>query len=249
MVKFNIIMPVYNSEKWITQSIESVCRQSYGNWKLIVADDCSSDKTIEQIMKFHNSGFSIEALKNKARKGPLLNQYFVLKNYTEPDSVIIHLDGDDWLADKDVLKELSKVYKSSETWATYGNYKSLSGGISVCRPIDPELSIRKNSTVTGWCFSHLRTYRQQLVKYLRVADMVGKDGKFFMAAADVAIFLPILEMCGKDRIVYHDRINLIYNDLNPISESTAKNVDTQIKTAVAIYNKQPYAELPKRCKL
>ena len=39
----SIIMPVYNSEKYIEESIKSVLCQSYNDFELIIVDDCSSD--------------------------------------------------------------------------------------------------------------------------------------------------------------------------------------------------------------
>lgn len=46
----SIIMPAYNSEKYIAQAIESVLNQDYTNWELIIINDCSTDNT-EQIIK------------------------------------------------------------------------------------------------------------------------------------------------------------------------------------------------------
>ncbi len=46
----SIIMPTYNNEKFIRESIESVIFQSYENWELIIVDDCSTDET-ENILK------------------------------------------------------------------------------------------------------------------------------------------------------------------------------------------------------
>ena len=41
----SIVLPIYNGEKYMRQSIESVINQTYKNWELIIIDDCSSDNT------------------------------------------------------------------------------------------------------------------------------------------------------------------------------------------------------------
>ena len=43
----SVIITTYNSESFITRSINSVIKQSYKNFEIIVVDDCSSDKTIK----------------------------------------------------------------------------------------------------------------------------------------------------------------------------------------------------------
>ena len=41
----SIIMPTYNCEKYIADSIETVIKQTYKNWELIIVDDYSTDDT------------------------------------------------------------------------------------------------------------------------------------------------------------------------------------------------------------
>lgn len=41
----SIVLPIYNGEKYMRQSIESVINQTYKNWELIIIDDCSIDNT------------------------------------------------------------------------------------------------------------------------------------------------------------------------------------------------------------
>ena len=50
----SIITPVYNAEKYLRNTIESVINQNYSNWELIIVDDCSKDSSrliIEQYME------------------------------------------------------------------------------------------------------------------------------------------------------------------------------------------------------
>ena len=43
--KVTIVMPSFNSEKYISYAIDSVIAQTHENWELIIVDDCSSDDT------------------------------------------------------------------------------------------------------------------------------------------------------------------------------------------------------------
>ena len=43
----SIVLPTYNGEKYLADSIESVISQTYKNWELIIINDCSTDKTLE----------------------------------------------------------------------------------------------------------------------------------------------------------------------------------------------------------
>ena len=48
----SIIIPSYNSEKFISETILSIQNQTYTNWEIILVDDCSTDGTIAIIEKF-----------------------------------------------------------------------------------------------------------------------------------------------------------------------------------------------------
>ena len=48
----SIIMPCFNSEKHVRESINSVINQTYKNWELIIIDDASNDSTLEIVKTF-----------------------------------------------------------------------------------------------------------------------------------------------------------------------------------------------------
>ncbi len=45
----SVVMPAYNSAKYIGNSIKSVLNQTYTNWELLIVEDCSTDNTVEVI--------------------------------------------------------------------------------------------------------------------------------------------------------------------------------------------------------
>ena len=48
----SVIMPSYNAEKYIAESIESVLHQTYANWGLVITDDCSTDRTTDIVKSY-----------------------------------------------------------------------------------------------------------------------------------------------------------------------------------------------------
>ncbi|WP_278404205.1 glycosyltransferase family 2 protein [Pseudoalteromonas ruthenica] len=52
MESVSIIMPAYNVEDYIEESIRSVIEQTYSNWELIIIDDRSTDQTISKVEPF-----------------------------------------------------------------------------------------------------------------------------------------------------------------------------------------------------
>ncbi len=52
MSKLSIIMPVYNAEKWISETIESVLAQAYTDWELLCIDDGSPDKSADIVRDY-----------------------------------------------------------------------------------------------------------------------------------------------------------------------------------------------------
>ncbi len=62
-------MPAYNAEKYIGAAIESVLNQTFSDWELIIADDCSTDSTDEIAKAYAAKDSRIRVLKTAAPSG------------------------------------------------------------------------------------------------------------------------------------------------------------------------------------
>ena len=107
--KITIILPNYNSFLFIKKTINSVINQSYKNWKLIIVDDCSNEKTKSVLKKFsHHKKIKIFWLKKNKGAGFCRN-YAIKKSKA---SYIAFIDSDDiWKKEK--LE--TQVYKTEKS--------------------------------------------------------------------------------------------------------------------------------------
>ena len=48
----DIILPNFNSSKFLNQTLKSILEQTYKNWRLVIIDDCSDLKTINILKKY-----------------------------------------------------------------------------------------------------------------------------------------------------------------------------------------------------
>jgi glycosyltransferase involved in cell wall biosynthesis len=69
MKKVSVIVPVYNAEKYVAATIESVLAQTYPNFEIIIVDDGSPDNSIEVCQKFTDSRIRIVRQENRGLPG------------------------------------------------------------------------------------------------------------------------------------------------------------------------------------
>lgn len=79
--KISICCPCYESESFITETIQSFINQSYENLEIIISDDCSKDRTYD-IIKNNFNDTRIKLFKQKQNIGPSLNLQFCIDRAT-----------------------------------------------------------------------------------------------------------------------------------------------------------------------
>lgn len=215
-LNFHIITPYKGPKHWLDECIHSVRMQTLPSTHHVIIDE--------------------------ENKGACRNHYETLQKIDpSPNNIVIHLDGDDKLIHFRALEILKYVYSNNNIWATYGNYVSKQS--SVCRPLD-DTPFRQFFKKVGWAWSHLRTFRANLIPYLKEEDMKDSSGNWFSSAPDVAIFLPILELCGKNRVAFINEDLVYYRIHNNNEHSSESKLKDQIRCALELQNKKSYQELP-----
>lgn len=92
-MKVSVITPVYNCEKFIAETINSVINQTYENWEMILIDDCSSDKSLEIVKHYMKLDKRIRLIKLKENSGVAVARNTGIK--ASSGRFIAFLDGDD----------------------------------------------------------------------------------------------------------------------------------------------------------
>lgn len=105
--KVSVIIPTYNSEKFIAKAIESVLQQTYPNVELIVVDDASQDNTVEVVKGYCSD--RIKLIVNDRNQGPSYSRNRAIE--VANGEWIALLDSDDWFAG-DRLEKLLQVAQS-----------------------------------------------------------------------------------------------------------------------------------------
>ena len=235
---FNIIVPLFNAEKYVAKCLNSIIGQSYKNFQVQVVDDSSTDESYEIAHSICSRYENFNVVKNSKRIGALNNIYEMLsRNIIDPSKTIdILVDGDDYLYNENVLKFIKEKYLNTDCLITYGSHLSSNGKQGKKYPY----LIKKFNLFRKyfWYASHLRTFRHDLWRAINPNDLLDKNGKYFSVAWDLAIMFPMLEMAG-NRQEFIDQVLYVYNDENPISDHKIRRRE-QILAAKEIRRKKKY---------
>lgn len=218
----SIIMPSYNTGKFIKQTIESVIAQSYSNWELIIVDDCSPDNT-DEIIKPFLSDQRIRYLKNEKNSGASVSRNRALRE--AKGKWIAFLDSDDlWKPEK--LEKQICFMEGKGYHFSYTNYSEIDesgkpNGITVSGP--------KKITKTGffnYCWPGCLTvmYDRDAVGLIQIADIKKNN--------DYAMWLKV---CRK-AVCYHLDEDLALYRKGRIGSVSSHSIKTMIGWHYKLYH-------------
>lgn len=128
---FSVVIPLYNKEKCIAYTLESVLKQTDQNFEIIIVDDGSTDKSVDIVKSFHDKRIHLYCQKN-AGVSAARNRGIEKSKY----ELIAFLDADDeWLPNHlQELGSLTDKFSDHQVFAT--NYMMIENGNEKKFPID-----------------------------------------------------------------------------------------------------------------
>ena len=90
----SIIVPVYNSEKYIDKCLDSILNQTYKDLEIVLVNDGSNDQSLKILEKYALRDTRIKVV-NQENKGVAAARNTGLDNAT--GEYILYVDSDDWI--------------------------------------------------------------------------------------------------------------------------------------------------------
>lgn len=209
-INVSVVMTVYNAEKFLKQTIESVLNQTMKNFELIIVDDCSTDSSAD-IVKQYMQDKRIKYFKNKENLKVSKTRNFGVNQAS--GKYVAFIDSDDIWFETKLEKQLSFM-EENDVKICYSAYRFISNdGIlqnkifHVPEKVDFKKLLKQNViTPSASMFD-----KELLLKYPFYADAVHED------------FVAFLQMLKNEKL-YAYGINepLIYYRLTDGSKSRNK---------------------------
>ncbi|MDQ7026903.1 MAG: glycosyltransferase [Anaerolineae bacterium] len=177
----SIVLPTYNGERYLDESIQSVIDQTYTHWELIIVDDHSTDNTAQVIAKWvkrDNRIRSIRHVQNKKLPAALNTGFRAAKG-----------DFFSWTSDDNLYRShaletmLHHLQSHPEVDLIYSDYTLIDDNGHMLREVRvaPPTMLVTKATVDA-CFLYRRIVHEQLQGYDENAFLL-EDYDFWMRAS------------------------------------------------------------------
>lgn len=181
----SILMPCYNSEKYLLEAISSIIEQTYYNWELLICDDSSTDKSLSIIKQFESD--KIKIFENKINKGYLKTCNFLFKQ--AKGDYITFQDSDDY-SSLDRIELILKEFRKNPKLGACGtqfNFMTDSGvkliDSSPVYPLKHNDIIKSFMDEAGFCGASVMVTKkviQDIGTYHEYWDRIGSEDIYWL---------------------------------------------------------------------
>lgn len=163
MPEVSIITPVFNSSKFLEETIASVLNQTFTDWEWMITDDKSTDNSVEIIQKINDSRIQLILSDKNGGAGHARN----LSLKQASGRFITFLDADDFW-EPNFLEEMISFMKKENTELAYSNYARCDENLN---PVIDDFKADKPVTFDNL----LKTCRLSLLSSMYDSQKIGKE--------------------------------------------------------------------------
>lgn len=203
-----IMVPGYNNNAnfRIEYNLNSIFTQNYTNYRVVVIDDKSNDGSgavYRSFFAFHRIDKKrYTYIENSKRVTALQNIYMGSLNHCAEDAIVVTIDADDEFIGRNVLNVFNWGYQTKKSGVLYTNFMWYQHRATLMYGFTSDYSqhVKSNNLFrsTPMQFSHLRSYRNELIAQIDPKDLQDDNGVFFTITYDIALFIPLMELaCGR----------------------------------------------------
>ena len=147
----SIIMGVFNGANTLEDSINSILKQTYKDWELIICDDCSTDNSYDIMLHYAKKDFRIKLIQNECNRGLAASLNYCLKKVR--GEYIARMDCDD----KSVPNRLERQVEyldSHQDCDLVGTFMQAFSGEKLLHVIETKENPTKYDLPKGTPFAH-----------------------------------------------------------------------------------------------
>lgn len=185
----SIIMPLFETEKYLQETIDSVLNQLYKNWELIIIDDCSNDSSFKIALDNSKKDERIKVYKQKNNRGAAEARNKGVK--IAQGNYLAFLDSDDIWEKNKLDKQIHFMIENNVyfTCSYYGKIDENSQSLKIIKKTPSKMDYNKllidcpgNSTVVYNVTELGKTYIPNIKKrndYLMWLKVIKKAGLIY----------------------------------------------------------------------
>ncbi len=231
----SIIIPVYNSSKFLNLCLESILNQTMKNYEVIIVNDGSTDSSIDIIMKFKDK-FKCMKILNIENSGTAIARNHGLKQAR--GEYISFIDSDDHVEPEflETLYNSSKIYDADVVSCSYSTYifeKSKKKKKLFCL----RTGIYDKQAVLNSLIRDVRMHFYMWNKLWK-KDLFIKNNITFpdMCFEDIPVSLKLIYFSKKVYIINKEYYNYTKNENSIVSTMNDSKIDDYVKSLIYIRN-------------
>ena len=169
----SVIIPIYNVENYLERCFESIDKQTYKNFEVILVCDKSSDNSTELCRKYAEKKDNVKFFFRENERGVSSARNFGIEQISPESKFTAFVDADDWL-DPDYLLILHKNIVEYDADISFCKWKSHKKRGKDFKKIRPNIEIRdKHSTLSSIFYTYLggtlwqKLFKTEIIKTLQ----------------------------------------------------------------------------------